>query len=86
MIFSLTVFTQARAQGHSYRQQAVLQGSGRSLHPAASQMGPHQGPLPRLPLAPPLPTYGRKMQGYQKVTLKKSLFKKVLAARTVTKH
>lgn len=78
-MFSLTSLTQARAQGHSSQQQAALQGSV----PLSPRSSVSNGPTAR---PPPPPTYGRKMQGHQKFTLKKSLFKKVLAARTVTKQ
>jgi len=54
-------------------------------------MGPHQGILPLLPLAPtPTHLWEKNLTTppphTQKITLKKSLFKKVLAARTVTKQ
>lgn len=49
-------------------------------------MGPHQGTLSLPPISPtPHPSMGEKLTT-KKITLKKSLFKKVLAARTVTKQ
>lgn len=74
----LSLFTQARVQGHSSWQQAALPGSVQHSPFSSISNGPTLVPTPTNPQGINVTT--------QKVTLKKSLFKKVLAARTVTKQ